>query len=95
MELIEFETVQSGVLTAKILPGGRIELEFPARDVVPVEYSLNKKVRKLLPRVFKNGLQPSVNSSGRGRRRHTTIILLLSSTLTLTSKMLVSSQILS
>ena len=66
VDLIEFETVRSGVLRARITPDDRVELELPIGDVTKVDDALYAKVKDIFHHVFKDTSQPRVNFIGTG-----------------------------
>jgi hypothetical protein len=66
MNLIEFETL-SGVLTARALPDGRIELEFPAGEATPIDAALGEKVGQAVRCAFPIAGVPNVGFMGTGK----------------------------
>ncbi|KAF8587652.1 phenazine biosynthesis protein [Ramaria rubella] len=66
IDLIEFETVRSGVLTAKHLLDGRIELEFPSGEVAAADDTLTDKVKRLVHHAFGAAEAPVLNFVGWG-----------------------------
>lgn len=60
---IEFKTNVSGTLIAKLSSDGRIELEFPAGETIPVSKEKQATVRTVMKEAFANSLnQPSVTN---------------------------------
>jgi len=67
IKVIEFVTNKSGVLTAKHLPDGRIELEFPAGEVVPIDQPLDKQcIKDAVTTAFVAEEKPVIKFMGRG-----------------------------
>lgn len=54
VNVIEFQTNVSGILTAKRLNGGKIELEFPAGEPTAVSPERDELVRKAINELFSN-----------------------------------------
>lgn len=52
IDTLEFETKFSGILTAKTLEDGRIELEFPAGEPSSVPEEVEKKVKEAFGKAF-------------------------------------------
>jgi len=55
---IEFKTNVSGTLIAKLSSNGRIELEFPAGETIPVSNEKQATVRTLMKEAFASSLNP-------------------------------------